>query len=72
MKIGIIGTGYVGLVLSACLAEMGNEVIAADIDGAKIEKLKRNEIPLYEPELQPLVEHNQGGGRLQFTTDIEH
>ncbi len=70
MKIAVIGTGYVGLVTGVGFAETGNDVICADVDASKIERLKRNEIPIYEPGLQPLVARNQGEGRLSFTTDV--
>ncbi len=70
MRVTIIGSGYVGLVAGACLAETGNEVVCADVDATKIERLKRNEIPIYEPGLEPMVVRNQAEGRLAFTTDI--
>src|SRR3989454_349485 len=70
MKIAVVGTGYVGLVVGACLAETGNDVICADLDAAKIASLKRNRLPIYEPGLEPLVVRNQGQGRLEFTTDV--
>ena len=70
MRVTIIGSGYVGLVAGACLAETGNEVVCADLDGSKIERLKRNEVPIYEPGLEPMVVRNQAEGRLTFTTDI--
>ena len=70
MKVAVAGTGYVGLVVGACLAETGNDVVCADVDAAKIDGLRQNRLPIYEPGLQPLVERNQRGGRLRFTTDV--
>ena len=70
MNISVIGTGYVGLVVGACLAETGNDVICADVDGKKIEGLKRNELPIYEPGLDAYVQRNQQAHRLSFTTDV--
>ena len=70
MKIAVVGTGYVGLVVGACLAETGNDVVCADVDATKVDRLKRNELPIYEPGLEPLVERNQKDGRLSFTTDV--
>ena len=70
MNISVVGTGYVGLVVGACLAETGNNVCCADIDKKKIDRLGKNDIPIYEPGLEPLVERNQNEGRLSFTTDI--
>ena len=69
MKVTIFGTGYVGLVTGACLAEMGNHVICVDIDAAKIERLKRGEIPIYEPGLESIVRRNHASGQLDFTVD---
>jgi UDPglucose 6-dehydrogenase len=70
VKVAVVGTGYVGLVVGACLAETGNDVLCADLDEAKIAGLKRNALPIYEPGLAPLVARNQREGRLQFTTDV--
>jgi UDPglucose 6-dehydrogenase len=70
MKIAVIGTGYVGLVAGACLAETGNDVVCADVDQHKIARLSRGEVPIYEPGLEPLVEGNLASGRLRFTTDV--
>ena len=70
MNICIVGTGYVGLVVGACLAETGNQVVGADVDAAKIEGLQQNQLPIYEPGLDRLVERNQAAGRLRFTTDV--
>ena len=70
MNITVIGTGYVGLVVGACLAETGNPVTCADLDEAKIEGLKQNVLPIYEPGLDDYVERNQKQQRLVFTTDI--
>ncbi len=69
MKVTIFGTGYVGLVTGACLAEMGNHVLCVDIDVAKVERLRRGEIPIYEPGLEAIVRRNHAGGRLDFTTE---
>ncbi len=70
MHVAVIGSGYVGLVAGACLAETGNDVVCVDIDADKIARLQRNEIPIYEPGLEPMVRRNQAEGRLTFTTDI--
>jgi UDPglucose 6-dehydrogenase len=70
VQITVIGTGYVGLVVGACLAETGNDVIGADTDAAKVEKLRQNILPIYEPGLDDYVERNQSQGRLTFTTDV--
>jgi UDPglucose 6-dehydrogenase len=70
MKVTVVGSGYVGLVAGACLAETGNDVICADVDARKIGRLQQNDLPIYEPGLKPLVERNQAEGRLRFTTDV--
>ncbi len=70
MKVTVVGTGYVGLVVGACLAEAGNDVVCADVDEAKIQQLRQNKIPIYEPGLEQLVVSNQAEGRLKFTTDV--
>ena len=70
MNVAVIGTGYVGLVVGACLAETGNDVICVDIDEDKVDRLNRGEIPIYEPGLEPIVKHNLEDGRLRFTTDL--
>jgi UDPglucose 6-dehydrogenase len=70
MKISIFGTGYVGLVTGACLADVGHQVTCMDVDEAKIDMLQRGEIPIYEPGLQHMVRRNHDEGRLLFTTDV--
>jgi UDPglucose 6-dehydrogenase len=70
MHVAVIGSGYVGLVAGACLAETGNDVTCVDVDAEKIARLQRNEVPIYEPGLEPMVKRNQEEGRLTFTTDI--
>ena len=70
MRIAVIGTGYVGLVAGACLAENGNDVICVDKDAAKVRALQRGRIPIYEPGLEELVRRNRAEKRLTFTTDL--
>jgi UDPglucose 6-dehydrogenase len=76
MKVTVFGSGYVGLVTGACLAEVGNEVVCMDVDSRKIDMLNQGEIPIYEPGLEAMVERNAQTGRLSFTTDaakaVEH
>ena len=70
MKVTIIGSGYVGLVTGACLAEQGNNVFCVDVDPKKIEILNSGGVPIYEPGLKEMIERNRTAGRLQFSTDI--
>src|SRR6185295_2848265 len=71
MKVTVIGTGYVGLVTGACLADAGNTVFCLDLDENKIARLNRGEIPIFEPGLEPIVKRNEEAGRLRFSTDIK-
>jgi UDPglucose 6-dehydrogenase len=71
VNISVVGTGYVGLVVGACLAETGNNVCCADVNAKKIDGLRKNILPIYEPGLDPLVERNQKEGRLSFTTTLQ-
>jgi len=70
MNIGVVGTGYVGLVTGTCFAEMGNHVVCVDIDQAKVDSMKQGKIPIYEPHLDVLFERNIKQNRLSFTTDL--
>jgi UDPglucose 6-dehydrogenase len=70
MKVTVIGTGYVGLVAGACLADAGNQVLCLDVDAAKVAQLNAGGIPIFEPGLEPIVRRNREAGRLEFTTDV--
>ncbi|MCC7463301.1 MAG: UDP-glucose/GDP-mannose dehydrogenase family protein [Gammaproteobacteria bacterium] len=69
MRVTIFGSGYVGLVTGACLAEAGNHVVSVDVDAGRIERLNRGEVPIHEPGLDALIRRNREAGRLEFTTD---
>lgn len=69
-RVTVIGSGYVGLVAGACFAETGNDVVCADRDETKISGLRRGQLPIYEPGLEPIVTRNMAEGRLRFTTDL--
>ncbi len=71
MKITVVGTGYVGLVSGACMAEVGNDVLCLDVDAAKIKILEGGDIPIHEPGLLEMVRRNVAAGRLKFTTDVK-
>ncbi|HEX5093210.1 MAG TPA: UDP-glucose/GDP-mannose dehydrogenase family protein [Burkholderiales bacterium] len=70
MNLTVIGTGYVGLVAGACLADVGNHVLCVDVDAAKVAQLEAGGIPIFEPGLEPIVARNRRAGRLAFTTDV--
>ena len=76
MRVTIFGSGYVGLVTGACLADAGNHVLCVDVDADKIERLKRGEVPIHEPGLDALIKRSAEAGRIEFTTDavqgVEH
>lgn len=69
MRVTIFGSGYVGLVTGACLADAGNHVVSVDIDAAKVERLNRGEIPIHEPGLEAIIDKARRAGRLEYTTD---
>ena len=71
MNIAVVGTGYVGLVTGTCLAETGNNVVCVDVDEEKVNKLRRGEVPIYEPHLDVFFERNLKQNRLSFTTSLE-
>jgi len=71
MKISVIGTGYVGLVTGACLADVGNDVLCVDVNPRKVEQLRRGDVPIHEPGLEPVVERSMRAGRLHFTTSYD-
>jgi UDPglucose 6-dehydrogenase len=71
MRLTIFGSGYVGLVTGACMAETGNHVVCVDIDVEKIARLNNGEVPIYEPGLDDYLERNIEAGRLEFTTDVQ-
>ncbi len=70
MRVTVLGGGYVGLVTAACLAETGNDVVCADVDAGRVARLRANDLPIYEPGLEPLVTRNQAEGRLRFTDRV--
>ena len=71
MNIGVVGTGYVGLVTGACLADFGMDVVCVDNDAEKIAALQRGQVPIYEPGLEEVISRNERAGRLRFTTDLK-
>ena len=71
MKITVFGSGYVGLVTGACLADVGNQVMCMDVDQSKIARLQQGIIPIYEPGLEEMIKDNMAAGRLHFTTDAK-
>jgi UDPglucose 6-dehydrogenase len=71
MRLAVVGTGYVGLVTGTCLAEVGHDVVCVDIDETKVARLKKGEVPIYEPGLADLVTKNAAAGRLHFTTSLK-
>ena len=71
MKVCVVGTGYVGLVVGTCLAEMGNNVICVDNDLKKLAKLEEGIVPIYEPGLEELIKVNVAEGSLKFSSDLD-
>src|SRR3974390_2539367 len=71
MALTFLGSGYVGLVTGACLADAGNQVLCVDVDERKTAMLKRGEVPIHEPGLDTLIKHSADAGRLRFTTDAK-
>ena len=69
MRMTVFGTGYLGATHAACMAELGHEVLGVDVDEAKIERLRRGEVPFYEPGLPEILLRHVESGRLRFTTD---
>ena len=70
MNVTVVGTGYVGLVSGACLADAGNSVFCLDLNAAKIDLLNQGQIPIFEPGLEAIVQRNEQAGRLKFSTDV--
>ena len=71
MKVAVVGSGYVGLVTSVCLAEVGHDVIGVDIDSTKINQLKKGQSPIFEQDIERYLKNNIELGRLKFTTSLE-
>src|SRR5262245_33066135 len=69
MRVTIFGSGYVGLVTGACLADAGNHVMCVDVDADKVERLKKGDVPIHEPGLDTLIKRGAESGRIEFTTD---
>jgi UDPglucose 6-dehydrogenase len=69
MRVTVFGSGYVGLVTGACLADAGNHVLCVDVDAAKIAALNRGEVPIHEPGLDAVIQRARATGKLEFTTD---
>ncbi|MBU2856270.1 UDP-glucose/GDP-mannose dehydrogenase family protein [Acidithiobacillus ferrooxidans] len=70
MKVTVVGTGYVGLVTGACLAQVGNQVLCVDVDADKVARLQTGDVPIHEPDLPAMVQEGIAGGRLRFTTEV--